>query len=118
MKYGNDIGGYPHTFKIPNELWISLKKLSKKSDNKNVQESIIDAVKDRTHEILHNIVDDLKLDQSKSRTVKIPENIWSSFKNICKTKKYHLHGQFLRALYDYEKKLRKEFVDGLEKRKG
>jgi hypothetical protein len=116
MNYGKKQGGHPHTFEIPDELWKSLKKLVKRPGTK-IQDIVSQAVVNRSRKISHEIVDDLKLDNMKNRTVRIPVDIWNAFKAICKKKNFFLCRQFLLALYDYEKMLRKEYVNGIKKDK-
>lgn len=115
MKYGKKQGGHPHTFEIPDKLWKSLKKMVKRPGTE-VQNIVSMAVTNRTRKILHETVDDLKLDNMKNRTVRVPIEIWNTFKATCKKKNLLLHRQFLLALYDYEKKLRREYIDKLEKK--
>lgn len=115
MEY-NKPKGFPHTFQIPCELWSSIRGLTKKS-KRTIQDVIESAVDSRTHGIMHNQADHnynlTSLNPSKNITVRAKKFHWDPFKIICKKENLTLHRQFLIALIEYEKELRREYVNGL-----
>ena len=112
MIYNNKEGN-PHTFFIPNSVWQPIKKLSKFS-HKTFQDIIQDAIIERTHKLLYNQNESLSFSKDvKQRTFRISSDKWMPFKSVCKERKLSLNKQFVIALQEYAKLLRKEYVDGL-----